>query len=1122
MGMTRTAAHIYDFESWFIAFLLTASLLLSIPVIGQSVSGDLAGVVTDTTGAVIPNVKVVATNLATQVQTATTTNAGGQYHISNLLPGHYTLEIAGSGFAARLRDVEVRLNQTQTANLTASVSGATTTVEVSADAAPIDTVTPQIQSTFEAKQNQDLPEASVGSGVINLSLLNAGVTSAGGIGVGTGPSVSGQRPRNNNFTVEGVDNNAKNVTGPLMAIPNDAVQNFTVLQNQFNPEFGHSSGGQFNQAIKSGTNQFHGTVYEYFRNRNLNAIDASTARNEAPGPYSNPRFDNNRYGGELGGPIIKDKLFFYTLNEYQTVNQLSTTNWCAPTALGYSEISAFGGSNINQTNLAQFQKYVGTASGPGGPDCKGSLTATTNKFLSTDGKSTLGGYEFGQVNATIPNYNNIFTSVNSVDMNISPVDQVRLRYIYSKDDTNNAAGEPQLPIFFSSVPVRQHLFTLGEYHTFSPNVTNEFRFGVNRFSQNFVVGPQTFPGLGVFPNLQIQDLNAIQIGPGPNFPQFTIENIYQGTENIGWVRGKHNFKFGAEGRKYISPQNFTQRSRGDYEYSNFSTYLYDQVPDFFGQRSTGNNIYYGDQSAIYAYANDEFRATQSLTLDIGMRYEFTSVPYTERLQTLNAIASVPGLITFGEPQPQYRNFAPRVGFAYSPGGSGTTSIRGGFAMAYDVLFDNLGILSIPPEFGGFCDVSNGVIPGCSFSTPNGFLAGGGLPAGQGTGLKTFATPAAAIAQTGGYIPNQHLPYSETWDFGIQRSFGRKYTAEVRYVGTRGIHLPVQDQINKQSKVTASQFLPTYLANPGQATLDSLKNTLTSITANSAILPAYAAAGFINTITAYEPYGGSIYHGLQAQLNRSLTNGLQFQAAWTWSHAEDNSTAEVFSTQLTPRRPQDSQNLRADFGTSALDRRHRISLEAIYDVPFFKGSRWFARNFVGNWEIAPVWQFQTPEYFTPQSGIDSNLNGDSAPDRTVFNAAGVPGTGSPVTPLTNSAGQIVAYLAVNPSAMYIQAGKGAVATAMRNTVALPRTNNWDLTAVKRLNLTERTSLEFQVQALNVFNHSQYIPGFVNDVAPLRFITISSFVQVVNPATFNHPQLFFSNNARTMQLVAKFNF
>ena len=215
------------------------------------------------------------------------------------------------------------------------------------------------------------------------------------------------------------------------------------------------------------------------------------------------------------------------------------------------------------------------------------------------------------------------------------------------------------------------------------------------------------PASAAFPNLTFDD-TPNQIGPDPNAPQFSIQNVYQATDNIVWVKGKHRFKFGLEGRKYISPQGFTQRSRGDYDYVATEEFLTDQVPSDFGQRSTGSNTYYGDQSAIYVYGNDEFRITKNLTFNLGLRYEFTSVPFSERLQSLNSAASFPGVLSFGAPQPQYKNLSPRIGFAYSPGTSGNTSIRGGFGMATDVLYDNLGLLAVPPQFGGTCDVNQSV------------------------------------------------------------------------------------------------------------------------------------------------------------------------------------------------------------------------------------------------------------------------------------------------------------------------------------------------------------------------------------------------------------------------------
>ena len=295
--------------------LLALALIFPIITHGQSVSGDLIGTIADQQGAVIPNAKVSATNVETGVTATTTTNSAGSYRFPNLLVGKYDINVAAPNFkTASLKAFLIELNKTATANVVLTPGEVSTVVEVTAEAPVLDTSTPQLQNTYEIRQMQNMPLAAVGatgSGVLNLSLLNAGVASSGGLGAGTGPSVSGQRPRNNNFSIEGVDNNNRTVTGPLVAVPNDAVENLTVLQNQFSPEFGHSTGAQFNTVVISGTNKFHGRVYEYFQNRNLNAVDVRNSSLK-----ENPRYDFNRLGGQLGGPIIKNKLFFFSNYEY--------------------------------------------------------------------------------------------------------------------------------------------------------------------------------------------------------------------------------------------------------------------------------------------------------------------------------------------------------------------------------------------------------------------------------------------------------------------------------------------------------------------------------------------------------------------------------------------------------------------------------------------------------------------------------------------------------------------------------------------------------------------------------------------------------------------------------------
>src|SRR5579875_2733458 len=288
---------------------------------GQATSGNLVGSVKDTTGAVIPNATVTAVNEATGVAHTAKTGADGDVSILNLLPGNYDVTVSAAGFTNyTLKGFRIDINKSSTLSVVMSVSTAQT-VEVSAIAPVVlDTTTTNLTQTFEPQELQSLPlVANGGNGVLNASLLSPGVASAGAIGIGTGPSVGGQRPRNNNFTIEGIDNNDKGVTGPLVYVPTEAVGEFSLITNQFSPEFGHSSGGQFNTNIMSGTNQFHGEAYEYMNNRNLNAEDLPAGQH-----IPNPRYDYNRYGGQVGGPIIKDKLFFFTNYERTTTGQSLT------------------------------------------------------------------------------------------------------------------------------------------------------------------------------------------------------------------------------------------------------------------------------------------------------------------------------------------------------------------------------------------------------------------------------------------------------------------------------------------------------------------------------------------------------------------------------------------------------------------------------------------------------------------------------------------------------------------------------------------------------------------------------------------------------------------------------
>jgi len=301
-------------------------------------------------------------------------------------------------------------------------------------------------------------------------------------------------------------------------------------------------------------------------------------------------------------------------------------------------------------------------------------------------------------------------------------------------------------------------------------------------------------------------------------------------------------------------------------------------------------------------------------------------------------------------------------------------------------------------------------------------------------------------------------------------------------------------------------------------------TLADITALSNIVPAWNTAGFTGKITSYQPYSSSNYNGLIANLTRQFEKGLQLNLSYTWSKTMDTATAEVFATVLTPRRPQNSQCVSCEYSRSALDRTQRLSLEAMYEVQAYKHSdKFFLREIAGNWVIAPIYTYESPEYATPLSGVNSNLNGDSGPaiDRTIINPSGVRGTGSAVSAIQNTNGDVIGYQAVNPNAYYVQAGNGTLPNASRNTLPIRPIDNLDLGLYKRLSFHEHYSLEMGLQAWNALNHPQYQPGTIDNVNGPSYTSSYNF-QTVSNAFFNRPEKQFLNNARNMQISGKFIF
>jgi hypothetical protein len=1083
---------------------------------GQATDGNITGTVLDPSGAAISNASVTAQNQDTAVKSSTKADSNGVYRIEHLLIGTYNITATAPGFSTTtVGKVAVELNKIATVNVKLEVGNVSTVVEIADTAAAIDTTTSQVSNIYTSQVTDNLAStANPAGGVLNLSLLGAGVSSNGGIGVGTGPSVGGQRARNNNFTIEGVDNNSKSVTGPIASVPNDAVQEFTMLQNQFSAEYGHSSGGQFNMILGSGTNTVHGAIWEYLENRNLNAVDQAFARQYVGETLpENPRYDRNRLGAKIGGPAIKNKLFYFGSYEYVPIGQSSVPSspTYAPTAAGYSQLA--GISTFSQTNLNILKQYL-----PAAPTQASGTKGTINvcnaaSSLTACPATNIVSIPVGVLPINAPSYSNTYNYVIAVDYNLSDKDQLRGRYIDNKTSTIDTTAE--LPVFWTPLPATAHLGSFSEFHTFSPNVNNEFRLAYNRYNNSYSVTNASFPGLDMFPNLQFNDLNALQLGPNPNSPQSTIQNTYQLIDNVSWTKGRHEFKFGGDIRDLIAGTNFIQRLRGDYEYTSVSNYLHDLLPDYLASRNPGGIPYSGNQTAYYLFANDNWKVTRNLTVNLGVRYEFNGVAQGMRLFNEDAAASTPGIITFAAPKSQKDNFAPRIGFAYSPGNSATTSIRGGFSMAYDQIFDNVGTNATPPQASATVNATG---------PATGFLASGGIPL---TALPANPTAAQLRSASSSYLPNQQEGYAINWNFGIQHVFKKDFTMEVRYLGTRGVHLLVQEQLNRQSLVTPTQSFPLYYSTPSSTVLNAITPAFTaaqlvSSSYNVANNPWYQY-GYTSTITGYMPIGNSSYQGLAVEMTKRFASHYLFKGAYTWSHMIDDSTAEVNSTSLTPRRAQNFGNMTVERASSALDRRQRLTLSGIYETPWFQGSsNWFVKNILGNYQLSAVYTYESPELATPQSGDDANLNGDSAGDRVIINPnGGFSNSYSGVTALKNSAGQTVAYLANNPYALYIQALPGMYANSGRNILVTEPINNVDFNAVKNFSIRERAKFQLRADFFNGFNHAQYTPGSPNSTNLTQHVGMTSPLIPGNPL-FDQWNQVFSSNPRNIQVGAKLIF
>ncbi len=1047
---------------------------------GQATGGAVTGSVADTSGGLVPNATVEIVNKQTGLKLTTQSSDEGIYTFPNVLVGKYTLTADAPNFATATVEIDVSLNQTSRVGIVLSASGVEAIVQVTPNGEPpVQTETSQLAQSFESRQVTDLP---VFGNQNQLALLAPNVTERSAGVLGSGGTVGGTRARGNVFTVDGVDNNDSQVTGPINNVIQDAIQEFTLLTNNYNAEFGGGAGGQFNTITKSGSNRYGGSLFYYGQRAAFNAPTSQTIDALRAGTITEkPHYLDDRYGFTFGGPIIKNKLFFFTSYErHQTVSAGSTYSFVAPTVEGLNRIAALPGASPFVTDLLRrFTQQASSATFLQPVLASASLDCGE----TPDSPNCI---PFGDASVTAPN--SLLNNQYLINIDYAPNAKQQFRFRYSDQRTSaELVGGSQggsLPIFNNLLDFKSKLFSTTWISTINAQFVNDLRLSFRDHVQDFPLKDSQFNNFPTFVDAE----TGIDFGPGGALPQGApVDQSYQVFDALNYVHDSHTFKFGGEFRDLITTSLFLPRQRGDYIYSSFDELISDSLPTFSALRGVGSAEFVGNQLFFSAFGQDDWKVKQNLTLNLGLRYEYATLPRSSRLQALNSIASVPGVIDFGVPKTSKFNFAPRIGAAYAPssksgvgrflfGEQGQSSIRANFAVSYYTNFQNLSLLALPPQ------IQSELNPISAGIDPDGrFLENGGLP----DFLPAVNDVAAARRLTQARIPDQLSPYSISFNLGYQREITRSTGIEFRYLHTSGYRLPIQVRLNA-GVVPGNIGLPTFLSAPSAGELSGLTKTLGDIRAERGF--ALEPFGFEGNVTQHSLTGHSQYDAGSVSLNRRLAKDLSFTAAYTFSKTIDDSTNELNSSAINPRRPQNSFDLRGERGLSALDIPHRFVASVLYDIPFFnRTENHWQKALLGGWQVNAIFQAQSGQPFTPLSGLDSNLDGDAAGDRTIVNSSGLSGTGSPVQAL-DALGQFVplgspgtvAYLAVDPNAQFIQAGPGAIATAGRNTLRTKPFARTDASFLKNFRFSETMNLQFGGEIFDLFNQKPRTVGVYSPV------------------------------------------
>jgi hypothetical protein len=1037
---------------------LAAILLLPAAGIAQMTRGSISGTARDASGAVVPGATVTVINVATNATQTVVTDAQGFYRVPALEPGRYTVTTDLSGFRkVEQRDIDVRPALETPLDVRLEPAGVGESIQVTADAgtAGLNKTNPTIATSINARSVEELPLPG-GRNINNLVLTVPNAMSTTGQGT---YAINGNRPRNNNYMVDGSDNNDISVTIATSQIVPESVAEFQVMQNPYSVEFGRNSGGQINVITKSGSNRFRGDFFDYYQSSGMNSRSNIDKANNLADP---PKLVRHQLGGDLGGPVFRDKLFFFGLyqrDSQRPANRPSPTTIRIPTQAGYAALQSVpmrdGQSAASRQAVLREISYLQD------------VYAASPVFRNVNNQLVNGvPIETGQTNVSIIDPSMYHSWLGRGDYRPISSDNFTVRYSLNDRLDDNAVSNLGFGERFAGwQDLVDTNLAVSNAHTFSSNKLNEFRFSLVRRNLDFPENDSVSPSVTITGLFNIGGLN--------NFPQGRITDAYQFSDTVTWSAAKHNVKFGADLRLNDVTNISAFDSKGTFTFDNLQAYMNNNASRVVQALQTAT--FQVQQWQSFFFAQDDFRVSSALTLNLGLRYEWSDVPLGMFGTTDPQVAAA---MVPGPAKPDINNWAPRVGFAYSPTssnaflGDGKTVFRGGWGIGYDVIFYNLLTVATNPNVNTL--------------TQNNILD---LYPNKLTGS---ATPVFNPLNTWTNAPeNLENPESRFYSLSMQRELGH-YLFEVGYSGSRGAK-GINQVILNPAILTADQAATVRAG----GSIPSVQNRRVRPDLGvRTLIPGYVGpAG--NDMEAK-----SEYNALFVTANRRLTRGLQVNSSYTFSKWMSNNDASLGEggTGQSSQRPQSMFDYAAEWSRSQFDRPHRLAVSYIWEIP---GPRTgILGQVVGGWQLAGVTSGQSGQPFTIITGVDSN--GDSTDaglsDRPNINASGSFVWDDDHKTFTNN-GYYTVPLGSNNLPLQNSLGDG---NAPRNSERGAAFWNTDMSLMKRFDLPGSVRFQVRVDAFNLFNQDNY-------GAPVNNMTNTSFG--LNTNNFGR---------RIIQLGGKFTF